>query len=227
MYIEVQNIHKSYNNAHVLNDVSLSLDKGEICCIIGPSGSGKSTLLNMIGGLDSVDSGHIFINDLDITKLKPKELLKYRKRELGFIFQMYNLIGNLTVKENIEVCQYLSNKPLPMNDLLDTLGLKEHQYKFPHQLSGGQQQRTAIARAIIKNPQLLLCDEPTGALDSQNAKEILMLLEQINQKYHTTIIMVTHNNEITKMADRIINIKDGQIVSNLQQYKISAKDLEL
>ncbi|MCD7840097.1 MAG: ABC transporter ATP-binding protein [Erysipelotrichaceae bacterium] len=227
MYIEVQNIHKSYNNTHVLNDVSLSLNKGEICCIIGPSGSGKSTLLNMIGGLDSVDSGNILINDLDITKLKSKDLLKYRKRELGFIFQMYNLIGNLTVKENIEVCQYLSNKPLPMNDLLDTLGLKEHQYKFPHQLSGGQQQRTAIARAIIKNPQLLLCDEPTGALDSQNAKDILMLLEQINQKYHTTIIMVTHNIEITKMANRIINIKDGQIVSNLQQDKINAKDLEL
>lgn len=161
MYIEVQNIYKNYNNTHVLNDVSLSLDKGEICCIIGPSGSGKSTLLNMIGGLDSVDSGNILINDLDITTLKSKELLKYRKKELGFIFQMYNLIGNLTVKENIEVCQYLSNKPLPINDLLDTLGLKEHQYKFPHQLSGGQQQRTAIARAIIKNPQLLLCDEPT------------------------------------------------------------------
>ncbi|MCD7949843.1 MAG: ABC transporter ATP-binding protein [Erysipelotrichaceae bacterium] len=227
MYIEVQNIYKNYNNTHVLNDVSLSLDKGEICCIIGPSGSGKSTLLNMIGGLDSVDSGNILINDLDITTLKSKELLKYRKKELGFIFQMYNLIGNLTVKENIEVCQYLSNKPLPINDLLDTLGLKEHQYKFPHQLSGGQQQRTAIARAIIKNPQLLLCDEPTGALDSQNVKDILMLLEQINQKYHTTIIMVTHNIEITKMADRIINIKDGQIVSNLQQNKINAKDLEL
>ncbi len=227
MYIEVQNIYKSYNHTQVLNDVSLSLNKGEICCIIGPSGSGKSTLLNMIGALDEVDSGSIMINDLDITKLKSKELLKYRKRELGFIFQMYNLIGNLTVKENIEVCQYLSNKPLPINDLLDTLGLKEHQYKFPHQLSGGQQQRTAIARAIIKNPQLLLCDEPTGALDSQNAKDILMLLEQINQKYNTTIIMVTHNNEITKMAERIINIKDGQIVSNLQQHKINAKDLEL
>ncbi|MCD8027605.1 MAG: ABC transporter ATP-binding protein [Erysipelotrichaceae bacterium] len=227
MYIEVQNIYKSFNNAHVLKDVSFSLNKGEICCIIGPSGSGKSTLLNMIGGLDSVDSGHILINDLDITKLKSKELLKYRKRELGFIFQMYNLIGNLTVKENIEVCQYLSNKPLSINDLFDNLGLKEHQYKFPHQLSGGQQQRTAIARAIIKNPQLLLCDEPTGALDSQNAKDILMLLEQINQKYHTTILMVTHNIEITKMANRIINIKDGQIVSNLQQDKINAKDLEL
>ncbi|MCD7893851.1 MAG: ABC transporter ATP-binding protein [Erysipelotrichaceae bacterium] len=227
MYIEIQNIYKSYNHAQVLNDVSLSLDKGEICCIIGPSGSGKSTLLNMIGALDEVDSGSIMISNLDITKLKSKELLKYRKRELGFIFQMYNLIGNLTVKENIEVCQYLSDNPLPINDLLETLGLQEHQYKFPHQLSGGQQQRTAIARAIIKNPQLLLCDEPTGALDSQNAKDILMLLETINQKYHTTIIMVTHNNEITKMADCIINIKDGQIVSNLQQSKISAKDIEL
>ncbi len=232
MYIDVKNVKKSYgkdgNFVQVLNNISTIVEKSQICAILGPSGSGKSTLLNVIGGLDSVDSGCIKIDGREITGLKPSELLNYRRDTLGFVFQFYNLIPNLTVRENIEVCRYLSPAPLDLHDLLQTLGLTDQQNKFPSQLSGGQQQRCAIARALIKNPKLLLCDEPTGALDSKTAKEILVLLETINIKYGTTMLIVTHNDVIKKMVNKVINIRDGMINKEYDnQTRISAADLEL
>ena len=215
MYVEIRNVTKSYGEGgsycKVLNGISTLIDRGQICVILGPSGSGKSTLLNAIGGLDTVDSGQIHIDGKEITGLKPERLSDYRRDTLGFVFQFYNLIPNLTAEENIQVCGYLSKVPLSMQELLDILGLTEHRNKFPSQLSGGQQQRCAIARALIKNPKLLLCDEPTGALDSKTAKEILILLEKINQIYGTTILMVTHNAAIRSMAHKVIQIRDGQI----------------
>ena len=215
MYVEISNVTKSYGEGgsycKVLNGISTLIDRGQICVILGPSGSGKSTLLNAIGGLDTVDSGQIHIDGKEITSLKPERLSDYRRDTLGFVFQFYNLIPNLTAEENIQVCGYLSKVPLSMQELLDILGLTEHRNKFPSQLSGGQQQRCAIARALIKNPKLLLCDEPTGALDSKTAKEILILLEKINQIYGTTILMVTHNAAIHSMAHKVIQIRDGQI----------------
>ena len=215
MYVEISNVTKSYGEGgsycKVLNGISTLIDRGQICVILGPSGSGKSTLLNAIGGLDTVDSGQIHIDGKEITGLKPERLSEYRRDTLGFVFQFYNLIPNLTAEENIQVCSYLSKVPLSMQELLDILGLTEHRNKFPSQLSGGQQQRCAIARALIKNPKLLLCDEPTGALDSKTAKEILILLEKINQIYGTTILMVTHNAAIRSMAHKVIQIRDGQI----------------
>ncbi len=217
MYLQVENIKKSYENgAHVqvLKGISASLAKGQMCVICGPSGSGKSTLLNTIGALDPVDSGCIKVDGEEITRMDAKGLSLFRRRTLGFIFQFYNLVPNLTVRENIQVCRYLSQKPLNMEELLETLGLVEHQHKFPSQLSGGQQQRCAIARALVKNPKLLLCDEPTGALDSENSKEILILLEQINKTYGTTMLIVTHNDLIKSMVHRVIQIKDGLIAGD-------------
>lgn len=215
MFIEVNDIKKSYGEGgsyvQVLKGISTGIEKGQICAILGPSGSGKSTLLNTIGGLDTIDSGSIKISNIEITKLNSKELSLYRRNLLGFIFQFYNLVPNLMVKENIQVCEYLTKNPLDINELLDVLGLTEHQKKFPSQLSGGQQQRCAIARALIKNPELLLCDEPTGALDYQASREILMLIEKINKKYGTTMLIVTHNTAIKEMVHRVIKIKDGQI----------------
>ena len=213
--IEIKNLYKLYrvgdSVVRALNGVDFEIYEGEFCAIVGTSGSGKSTLLNAIGGLDTVDSGQIHIDGKEITGLKPERLSDYRRDTLGFVFQFYNLIPNLTAEENIQVCGYLSKVPLSMSELLDILGLTEHRNKFPSQLSGGQQQRCAIARALIKNPKLLLCDEPTGALDSKTAKEILILLEKINQIYGTTILMVTHNAAIRSMAHKVIQIRDGQI----------------
>ncbi len=231
MFLTVSDIKKSYgsagNTVQVLKGISTNINKGEMCVILGQSGSGKSTFLNMIGGLDTVDSGSISIDGLDISKLSSKKLSNYRRDYLGFIFQFYNLIPNLTVKENIQVCEYLTDNPLNMKDLIDTLGLTDHQDKFPFQLSGGQQQRCAIARALIKNPKLLLCDEPTGALDSKTSKEILMLLEEVNAKYGTTMLIVTHNVAIKDMVHRIIKIKDGCISKDyINENRISAKDIE-
>lgn len=217
MYLNVKNIKKSYTNGtrvNVINGISTEIEKGKICAIVGPSGSGKSTFLNLIGALDYVDSGTITIDNNTITSLNIKEQEVFRRKTLGFIFQYYNLVPNLTVKENIEVCQYLSNDPLDLNELMDILGLTEHQDKFPSQISGGQQQRCSIARAIIKNPKLLLCDEPTGALDSTTSKDILILLEKINKLYGTTILIVTHNNIIEKMVHKVIEIKDGLITKD-------------
>ena len=215
MFLEIRQIRKSYgekeNKVEVLRGVDLSIDKGELCVLLGPSGSGKSTLLNIIGGIDAADSGSILIGGERMAYMKEKRLTRYRRKHLGYIFQMYNLIPNLTVRENIEVGAYLAQRPLDVAELLHTLGLWEHRGKLPNQLSGGQQQRTAIGRAIVKNPDILLCDEPTGALDYQTSKEILKLIETVNQTYGNTVLMVTHNDAIKDMADRVVQLRDGKI----------------
>lgn len=231
MYLEVNNLKKSYGSGEgfveVLKGISTSVEKGKMCVIQGTSGSGKSTLLNCIGGLDTIDSGSVKVDGKEIAGLNQDSLSDYRRENLGFIFQFYNLVPNLTVKENIQVCEYLTSNPLDIDDLIETLGLKEHQNKFPSQLSGGQQQRCAIARALIKNPLLLLCDEPTGALDSKTSKDILILLEKINAKYHTTMLIVTHNNSIKDMVHKVIRIKDGQISREYEnEVRIPAAELE-
>lgn len=231
MYLEVSDLKKSYGEGgsyiEVLKGVSVSVEKGVMCVIQGTSGSGKSTLLNCIGGLDLMDSGSIQVDGREISGLSQEKLSDYRRDNLGFIFQFYNLVPNLTVKENIQVCEYLSDHSMDMDDLLATLGLTEHQNKFPSQLSGGQQQRCAIARALIKNPKLLLCDEPTGALDSKTSRDILVLLEEVNRKYGTTMLIVTHNNSIKNMVDQVIFLKDGQIQKNYRnEEKVPAAKLE-
>ena len=208
MFIEISGIKKSFGSgesrADVLKGIDIGIEKGEFCVLLGPSGSGKSTLLNIIGGIDSADDGYISINGEKTADMNEKALTMYRRKHLGYIFQMYNLIPNLNIKENVEVGAYLSDSPLDVDDILKTLGLYEHRHKLPNQLSGGQQQRTAIGRAIVKNPDILLCDEPTGALDYNTSKEILQLIETVNQKYGSTIIMVTHNDAIKNMADRVV-----------------------
>ncbi len=231
MYVQVSDVKKSYGEGgsfiQVLKGVTVGVDQGSMCVIQGTSGSGKSTLLNCIGGLDVVDSGSIQVDGKEMVGLKPEELSDYRRDYLGFIFQFYNLVPNLTVRENIQVCEYLTENPLNMDELLDILGLTEHQNKFPAQLSGGQQQRCAIARALIKNPKLLLCDEPTGALDSKTSRDILVLLEKINAQYGTTMLIVTHNNAIKDMVDQVIILKDGLIRRNYRnETKVPAAELE-
>ena len=231
MFLTVKDLKKSFgsasNKVEVLKGINFEVNKGEICVLLGPSGSGKSTLLNIIGGIDDADLGYVSINNEKTKDMKEKELTRYRRKHLGYVFQMYNLIPNLNVKENIEVGAYLSDSPLDINELLNTLGLYEHRHKLPNQLSGGQQQRTAIGRAIVKNPDILLCDEPTGALDYHTSKEILKLIEDVNKKYGNTVIMVTHNDAIQNMADRVIKLRDGQIRDNIvNNNKISAADLE-
>lgn len=231
MFLEINDLKKSYGNdsnrVEVLKGISFSIERGEICVLLGPSGSGKSTLLNVIGGIDAADSGYVAINGERTVDMKEKVLTRYRRKHLGYVFQMYNLIPNLNVKENIEVGAYLSDKPLNIDDLLKTLGLYEHRHKLPNQLSGGQQQRTAIGRAIVKNPDILLCDEPTGALDYNTSKEILKLIEEVNQKYGNTVIMVTHNDAIKNMADRVIKLRDGQIRKDYRnESKIPASELD-
>ena len=232
MFISIDNIEKSYgegeNRFQVLKGISFQVEKGEMVVLLGPSGSGKSTLLNIIGGIDTLDKGRVGIDSEYIENMSEKERIAYRRKNLGYVFQSYNLIPNLTVRENIEVGAYLSKKHLDIEELLYVLGLKKHENKIPAQLSGGQQQRTSIGRAIIKNPNLLLCDEPTGALDSDTSKQILELIEKVKDKYNTSIIMVTHNENIAKMADTIIRLKDGKIQSiNKNIYKVKASDLEL
>lgn len=231
MFIEISDIKKSYgtgeSKVEVLRGVTFDVNKGDFCVLLGPSGSGKSTLLNIIGGIDDADSGYISINGEKIENMKEKTLTDYRRRHLGYIFQMYNLIPNLNIKENVESGAYLSDKPLDVDEILKTLGLYEHRHKLPSQLSGGQQQRCSIGRAIVKNPDILLCDEPTGALDYNTSKEILKLIETVNQKYNTTIIMVTHNEAIKDMADKVIKLRDGmvrKVVNN--EHKLTADELE-
>lgn len=231
MFLELNQIKKSFgsgeNRVEVLEGIDLAVEKGEFCVLLGPSGSGKSTLLNILGGIDRADSGDILINGERMADMNEKALTLYRRRHLGYIFQMYNLIPNLTVRENIEVGAYLSRRPLDVDELLRLLGLWEHRAKLPNQLSGGQQQRTSIGRAIVKNPDILLCDEPTGALDYKTGKEILKLIETVNQKYGNTVIMVTHNDAIRLMADRVVRLRDGAIRSNeTNAVKVPAQDLE-
>ena len=231
MFLEIRGIKKSFgtgdSRVNVLKGLDLNIEKGEFCVLLGPSGSGKSTLLNIIGGIDGADEGSITIEGERLEDMTEKKLSMYRRKHLGYIFQMYNLIPNLTVRENIEVGAYLSEQPLDVDELLHTLGLYEHQRKLPNQLSGGQQQRTAIGRAIVKNPDILLCDEPTGALDYHTSKEILKLVETVNQRYGNTIIMVTHNDAIKDMADRVVKLRDGMIRKNYRnEVKIPAINLE-
>ncbi len=230
-FLTISKICKSYgegeNKQEVLKELSVSVSKGEFCVLLGPSGSGKSTLLNIIGGIDSADSGYVSIDGEKLQDMNDQSLTQYRRKHVGYVFQLYNLIPNLNVKENIEVGAYLSDNPLDIDELLHTLGLWDHRYKLPNQLSGGQQQRTSIGRAIVKNPSILLCDEPTGALDYTTSKEILKLIEDVNQKYGNTIIMVTHNNAIQNMADHVIKLRDGKVRSDqMNDNKISATELD-
>ncbi|MBR1763461.1 MAG: ABC transporter ATP-binding protein [Eubacterium sp.] len=230
-FVEISEIKKHYGEGdsfvQALGGINLNIEKGEVCVLLGPSGSGKSTLLNIIGGIETADSGDIIINGEKIKFMSEKRLTQYRRKHLGYVFQSYNLIPNLTVRENIEVGKYLGSNTLDVDELMKTLGIFEQRDKLPSQLSGGQQQRTSIGRAIVKNPDILLCDEPTGALDYNTSKEILKLIEEVNKKYQSTVIMVTHNDAIKNMADRVFTLKDGKIIGNYKnENKIAAADLE-
>ena len=231
MLIHIQDLVKSYSTGEssflAVNHTSFDIAAGEICVVLGPSGSGKSTLMNIIGGLESADSGSVQIDGNEIINLSSTALSQYRRQYIGFVFQFYNLIPNLTVRENIEICAHLGKQPLDINMLLEKVGLKEQANKFPAALSGGQQQRVAIARALVKNPQILLCDEPTGALDYKTSKEVLSLFSEINQIYGTTILMITHNDAIRFMAHRVIKLKDGKVTqNNLNPKRLSVEELE-
>ena len=230
-YLEIENLRKSFGEGaakvNVLNGVCMSVQEGEMCTVLGQSGSGKSTLLNVIGGLDSADSGSIIVDGTDVAKLDYNGLSDYRRSYLGFVFQFYNLVPNLTVLENIQVGEYLSDSPLDTDEILSVLGLSELKDRFPQELSGGQQQRCSISRALIKNPKLLLCDEPTGALDYKTSKDILALIENINQRYNTTILLVTHNQTISEMTHKTIFLKDGEVNRILEnEHRKNALDLE-
>lgn len=230
-YLVVNDLKKHYGDGEariqVLDGITTTVNRGEICVMLGPSGSGKSTFLNLIGGLEDADGGSISVGDCDLTSLSNKTLGEYRRRELGFVFQFYNLVPDLTIKENIEVTAHLSINPLPMEELLRSLGLWEHRNKFPRQVSGGQQQRCAIGRALVKNPGLILCDEPTGALDYKTSKEVLELMERVNQKYGCTLVIVTHNAAIARMADRVLRLRDGHLVEDeVNESPVPASELD-
>lgn len=230
-FVEISGIKKHFgagdNRIEVLKGINLAIEKGEMCVLLGPSGSGKSTLLNIIGAIESADEGTISVNGEKTKLMSEKQLTLYRRKHIGYVFQMYNLIPNLTIRENIEVGAYLGDNPLDIDELMETLGISDQADKLPSQLSGGQQQRTSIGRAIVKNPDILLCDEPTGALDYNTSKEILKLIEDVNQKYGNTVIIVTHNDAIKNMADRVFTLRDGEIRKNyVNENKISAAELE-
>lgn len=229
-YLQVRDLCKHYGEgearATVLHDVTTTVSKGEICVLLGPSGSGKSTFLNLVGGLEAADSGSINVGGTELTSLTSKQLGEYRRDKLGFVFQFYNLVPDLTIRENIEVTAHLSANPLPIDDLLHSLGLYEHRAKFPRQVSGGQQQRCAIGRALVKNPGLLLCDEPTGALDYQTSKEILELMEDVNRDYGCTVVIVTHNDAIKHIAHRVLRLRDGKLAEDAANVeRMAARDL--
>lgn len=232
MLIELKDAVRKYGDGeaavYALNHASFQLEEGKICVILGPSGSGKSTLLNMLGGLDALDSGSLTVNGRDLTKLTPNQRTDYRKEDVGFVFQFYNLIADLTVEENIQVVADIAEKPLPMDQVLESLEIAQYRRRFPRELSGGQQQRVAIARAMIKNPKLLLCDELTGALDTHSSRTVLEAVEKMNREYGTTIVIITHNEAISAMAHRIIWIKDGRIDRQEdKEHRTSAADLQL
>ncbi|KZL92384.1 ABC transporter ATP-binding protein [Clostridium magnum] len=231
MFLKVENLKKSYKTADVtttvLKGVGMNLDKGEIGVILGPSGSGKSTLLNIIGGIDRCDCGTVLVDNIEITKLNDIELTDYRRKNIGFIFQFYNLIPNLTVGENIEVVSNISSSPLNIDEVLKAVGMLDKKYRFPKELSGGEQQRVSIARAVVKNPKLLLCDEPTGALDFSTSRDILKLLQKINKDFGSTILMITHNNAISAMANRVYRVRSGEILeSSVNNTIIPAERIE-
>lgn len=226
--VRIEGINKKYQSGksffQALSNVNLKVEKGEIVVILGPSGSGKSTLLNALGGIDQVDSGNISVDQDNITQFNDKQLVRYRREEIGFVFQMYNLIPNLTVYENIELTANISNNPLAVQEVIDAVGLSGLEDRFPRELSGGQQQRVSIARAVVKTPKLLLCDEPTGSLDSSTSKEILNLIEKVNKEYNTTVFIITHNQVISKMANRVITLKDGKIESDIINVHITSAE---
>lgn len=217
-YIEFENVTKSYGSGtaqiNALSEASFEINKGEFCILLGSSGAGKTTLLNMLGGMDTITSGQIYFDGMDISALSKKELVEYRRHDVGFVFQFYNLIPNLTALENVEIAAQLCKEPIPTKEALAMVGLAERENNFPAQLSGGEQQRVAIARAVAKNPRLLLCDEPTGALDYVTGKAVLKLLYDLSRERGMTVIIITHNQAIAPMADRIIRIKSGKIISN-------------
>ena len=230
-YLVVESLAKHYGDGvarvQVLDGITTTVNRGEVCVMLGPSGSGKSTFLNLIGGLEGADGGTISVGNCELTALSSKDLGEYRRRELGFVFQFYNLVPDLTIKENIEVTAHLSANPLPLEDLLRSLGLWEHRNKFPRQVSGGQQQRCAIGRALVKNPGLILCDEPTGALDYKTSKEVLELMEHVNRKYGCTLVIVTHNAAIARMADRVLRLRDGRLAKDeVNNSPVSASKLD-
>lgn len=230
--LNLKNAFKKYgkgeNAVNALNGADLTLESGEVAIILGASGSGKSTMLNILGGIDTLSEGEFTFMDEKISGKNDKELLLYRRKDIGFVFQFYNLIADLTVKENIRVVAEYCENPLNIDEVMETLGISGLADRFPSQLSGGQQQRVAIARAVIKNPRLLLCDELTGALDSKSSADVLQFIEKINREYNTTIVIITHNEEISKMGDRIIRIKDGKVIYNEKnQNKLSAEQLAL
>lgn len=228
--IKIKNLCKSYGQGQskidVLKNIDLEIEDGKIICILGPSGSGKSTLLNIIGGIETIDSGQVVISGENLSKMTKKDLESYRREKLGFVFQFYNLISDLNVLENIELGKYLAKNPLDIDKLVEDLGIKDQLYKYPNEISGGQAQRTSIARALIKSPQILICDEPTGALDYESAKDVLNLIEKMNKEYKSTILIASHNVQISKMCDYILKIHDGMVKSYLKNdEKILAKDV--
>ncbi len=228
--IKIDRLNKVYGQGdtvvEVLKGIDCKIKRGSICTLLGPSGSGKSTMLNIIGGIEEFDGGTVVVDGLSLGQLTKKKISAYRRAKLGFVFQFYNLVPNLTVKENIEVGSYLSNSPMDIDELIDTLGLNNHVRKFPSQLSVGQQQRVSIGRALVKNVDLLLCDEPTGALDYNTAKEVLSLLQEVNRKYGTTIIIATHNTAIVNMSNEVLKLHDGYVLeSKTNESVIDAKDL--
>ena len=232
MFIEIKNARKHYGEGDALvkalDDINLSLDEGKVYVILGPSGSGKSTLLNMVGGLDSLDDGEIIISGRNISRADKESMTEYRRKDIGFVFQFYNLIPDITVQENIEVVADISDNPLNINEVMEELGIAAYKNRFPKELSGGQQQRVAIARALIKNPKILLCDELTGALDSKSSRDVLRVIEKVNSSFKTTIIIITHNEAIAHMADTVVRIRDGKVADCIDnKQKMSADELEL
>lgn len=228
--IEIKNLCKSYgqkeNKIDVLKNVSLTIKQGKIVCILGPSGSGKSTLLNILGGIDKAGSGEVIVAGKNISQMTKVDLEAYRRQKIGYVFQFYNLISDLNVLENIEVGKYLAKDPLDLKNLVEDLGIYDQLYKFPNEISGGQAQRTSIARALIKRPDILICDEPTGALDYDSAKEVLVLLEKMNRDYNSTILIASHNIQISKMCDYVLSLHNGLVKSFTEnKEKILAKEV--
>jgi len=223
-FVEFIDVKKTYQMGEItieaLHDVSFTIEKGEICVIVGPSGAGKTTLLNILGGMDRLTSGRVFLDGAEVSAFTKKELASYRRYDVGFVFQFYNLIQNLTAVENVEMATQICREPLDPMEVIERVGLRDRAFNFPSQLSGGEQQRVAIARALAKNPKLLLCDEPTGALDYVTGKQILTLLQDTARQTGMTVIIITHNSALTAMADRVIRVKSGTIAEQFKNERV-------